>query len=130
MKRFAGWSLTAGSCPGSGTLPSRIDGTEKTVFSCTIVAFGYQVPLRAKRAKLGKRPASTCACSSISIWTGNASKATTTIGGADVPRASQTRGSPAVTRLDAFDVKRKRKPNRIGASPSTVQIARSTSARA
>ena len=68
--------------------------------------------------------------SSISICTGNASKLTSTIGGLDVPRASHTRASPDVTRLEAFDVNRKRKPNRIGASPSTEQIDRRTSARA
>ena len=88
------------------------------------------MPLRAKRAKLGKRPASMCASSSISICTGNASKLTSTIGGVELPRASQIRASPEVTRLEAFEVKRKRKPNRIGASPSTVQIDRSTWARA
>ncbi len=130
MKRFSGWSCTVGSCPARGIFPSSTEGTEKTVFSWTFVAFGYHVPLRAKRAKFGKRPASMRSSSSISICTGNASKVTTTSGGLELPRASHTRVSPDVTRLEAFDVKRKRKPNRIGASPSTEQIERSPAARA
>ena len=44
MNTFSGWSCTVGAWWALGTLPSSTEGTEKVVFSWTLVAFGYHVP--------------------------------------------------------------------------------------
>jgi hypothetical protein len=66
----------------------------------------------------------------MSNCTGNASRTTTTIGAADVARAFHTRGSPAVTRLEAFEANRNSTAITSGASPSTEQTERTASERA
>src|SRR6185503_4069445 len=100
------------------------------VFSWMVVAFGYHVAPRANRAKFGNRDVSIRDRSSMSSCTGNASMTNTTTGAGDVARAFHRRGSPAVTRLDAFEVIRNIKAITAGASASTEQPERSTSQRA
>ena len=66
----------------------------------------------------------------MSNCAGNASITTTTTGTADAARAFHRRGSPAVTRLDVFEVNRNRTAITAGASASTEQPERTTSERA
>src|SRR5262245_53692415 len=58
VKRLSGCSRRVGRSYVVAIRPVRMDGTASVVHSWTVVAFGYQTPSRASRAKFGYRTAS------------------------------------------------------------------------
>ena len=116
-------------------------GTAAVVWSATVVAFGYQVPSRASRAKFGTRPASIRPSGPSSDAVGSSSMTTITIGAGRLaavaglatgePRGTDARNSTSTTgaagarkRAKLREVRERRSSTR---APAPQPQARATS---